>query len=103
MKEYFVATDDAGRVVTLEAVGDFSEELEECDCCPIDCDKCEQLEAALLAIIQGLREEIGMLKARVSDLEKKPSSETITYPIYPYINDDPQPWTVTYTVNPEKH
>ena len=66
MKEYFVATDDNGRVVTLEAVGDFSDELE-------DCDKCEQLEAAMLAIISGLREEIGMLKARVGELEKRPT------------------------------
>ena len=79
MKEYFVATDDNGRVVALEAVGDFSDELE-------DCDKCEQLEAAMLAIIQGLREEIGMLKARVGELEKRPMLES--EPLFP-------PWVVT--------
>ena len=94
MKEYFVATDDNGRVVTLEELGDFSDELEECDC-----DKCDQLEAAMLAIIQGLREKIAMLECRMTYLEKQPVQ---VVPMQPYYvpapapsTTDPAPWWET--------
>ena len=67
MKEYLIRVGDDGMVTDLlgleEDEGMQAEELDPCD-------ECQQLEAAMLAIISGLREEIGMLKARVRDLEK---------------------------------
>ena len=82
MTDYLIRTGKDGMVTDLLEL----DEEDECDCCQIDCDKCEQLEAAMLAIISSLREEIGMLKARVADLEKRPMLES--EPLFP-------PWVVT--------
>ena len=74
MKEYLVRIDDNGVITEFTEMG----EDDDCD----RCYDCEQLEAAMLAIISSLREEIGMLKMRVSELEKRP---TLTAePLMPY-------------------
>ena len=75
MTDYLIRTGKDGMVTDLMELGE--DEPAECDgdcaCCPIDCDKCDQLEAAMLAIIQGLREKMAMLECRITYLEKKPA------------------------------
>ena len=81
MTDYLIRTGKDGMVTDLLELDEENEShLSD------KCYDCEQLEAAMLAIISGLREEIGMLKARVGELEKRPMLES--EPLFP-------PWVVT--------
>ena len=77
MTDYLIRTGKDGMVTDLLELDEENEShLSD------KCYDCEQLEAAMLAITSSLREEIGMLKARVADLEKRP---TLTAePLMPY-------------------
>ena len=81
MKEFLIRVGDDGMVTDLLELDEGNESY-----LSDKCYDCEQLEAAMLAIISGLREEIGMLKMRVSELEKRPMLEA--EPLFP-------PWVVT--------
>ena len=77
MTDYLIRTGEDGMVTDLLELDEENEShLSD------KCYDCEQLEAAMLAIISSLREEINVLKARVGDLEKRP---TLTAePLMPY-------------------
>ena len=71
------------------------EPIDDCDCCY----DCKQLEAAMLAIVHGLREKIAMLESRITYLEKQPVQ---VVPMQPYYvpssapsTADPLPWWET--------
>ena len=93
MTNYLIRTGKDGMVTDLVELGE--EDMSD------ECDGCDQLEAAMLAIISSLREEIGMLKARVSELEKKPlvaePLRDIPDNAFPAFDHLTRPWTITYT------
>ena len=88
--------------------GDWRDILLETDRCPIDCDKCEQLEAATVAMIKSLNERLTQAEnrlekayLRIADLEREPRGIPIPY-VYPCTEPVTLPWTVTYHTSTAK-
>ena len=84
MTDYLIRTGKDGMVTDLMELGE--DEPAECDgdcaCCPIDCDKCDQLEAVTLEMIKSLNERLARVEKKIADLEARPMLEA--EPLMPY-------------------
>ena len=94
MTDYLIRTGKDGMVTDLLELDEENESY-----LSDECDDCKQLEAAMLAIVHGLREKIAMLESRITYLEKQPVQ---VVPMQPYYvpssapsTADPLPWWET--------
>ena len=97
MTDYLIRTGKDGMVTDLMELGE-DEPAEcdgDCDCCPIDCDKCDQLEAVTLEMIKSLNERLSRAEKRIADLEARPMLEA--EPLYPAFDHLVRPWIITYS------
>ena len=88
MTDYLIRTGEDGMVTDLMERGE-DEPAEcdgDCDCCPIDCDKCDQLEVVMVAFMKDFREKLAVLERRIEQLENRPILEAES--LFP-------PWVVT--------
>lgn len=68
MTDYLIRTGKDGMVTDLMELGEEEHE----SCLSDKCYDCEQLEAAMLAIIGSMRDEMVLMGRRISALENKP-------------------------------
>lgn len=102
MTDYLIRTGKDGMVTDLMELGE--DEPAECDG-----DKCDQLEAATVAMIKSLNERLTQAENRlekaylwIADLERELRSRPMPC-VYPCTEPVTPPWTVTYhtTADPD--